>query len=166
MRAQRKHWRKWRLNRKERRKYPKRGMRLPMQMDSSHSCIGCPTVPWKTSLGTHKPQLHRLVTITRSFWLALLSVPQSAVCRTVFCFRSQPGEQEGRVPLPLRLLSLKENFHSSSAEGLLHWILGVGKMLHYLAHTGSFHSDHPFVAHSSLDISSWVVRSVLLLTFT
>lgn len=106
-RAQRKHWRKWSWDGEAIVKYASRGMRLPMQMDSSPSCTGFPSVPWKTSSGTRRPLLHRLVTIVRSLRL-LISVPQSAVCRAHFCFQTQLWEQKSRVPLPLRLLPLEK----------------------------------------------------------
>lgn len=59
IRAQRKHWGKWSLDGEASRDYPSRSMRLPMQMDSSLSCTGCPSVPWKISSGTHRPPLHK-----------------------------------------------------------------------------------------------------------
>lgn len=59
IRAQRTHWGKWSLDGEASRDYPRRSMRLPMQTDSSLSCTGCPSVPWKISSGTHRPPLHK-----------------------------------------------------------------------------------------------------------
>lgn len=148
-RAQRKRWQKWSWDGEAIIKYPSKGMRLPMQMDSSPSCTGCPSVPWKTSSGTHRPLLHRLVTIVRSLRL-LISVPQSEVCWAHFCFQSQ-----GNRKVMCHYRSGCCLWKKKIAEGLRHWILGSGGNAPLSGSHGELPGRHK--SCGLLDISSWDV---------